>query len=70
MIPPDGRKVRQLVPGAELVELPELGHLAHEEDLTASRRCSQIAPPLGKSTTFLREPGGGIVAGRCFGDLP
>ena len=33
MIPPDeARKVRQLVPGAELVELPELGHLAHEED--------------------------------------
>ena len=32
MIPPDeARKVQALVPRAELVTLPGLGHLAHEE---------------------------------------
>jgi magnesium chelatase accessory protein len=29
--PSEGRRVRDRVPGAELVELPGLGHLAHEE---------------------------------------
>jgi magnesium chelatase accessory protein len=36
-IPPaDAEQVRRLVPGAEIVTMPGLGHLSHEEDAMGS----------------------------------
>jgi magnesium chelatase accessory protein len=38
-VPPrDAARLRTLIPGAEVVRLPGLGHLAHEEDARAVAR--------------------------------
>jgi magnesium chelatase accessory protein len=45
-IPPaDSARLREMIPGASLTEMPGLGHLAHEEDVaaTASLICNFLA---------------------------
>jgi magnesium chelatase accessory protein len=58
MVPPqEQRRVRALVPGAEMLVLPRLGHLAHEEQpeeiadllirLADTGKSDQVAPVSG-----------------------
>jgi magnesium chelatase accessory protein len=53
MIPPShALRVRRLVPGAHMVTLPDLGHLAHEERPDAIARLVQdVAREVGLFST-------------------
>ena len=62
------RKIRQpfdeRVPGAELVELPGLGHLAHEErPATVAKLLRQFARRTGVPVTLLTDDTGAAMAG-------